>query len=620
MAELLRRLLFRPVLFAELIIISFFINLLALAPTLYVIQLFNRYLAHGVHGTLVTLTFGALIALGLEILFRWLRQHIAASISVRPNKRLAIGAFDAMLGVKNVVIASMPTSAKQEMLRGINKVHDAYSPTNIITFLDLPFSFLIIVVLYLLNPPLALIAFIGLSIAVAAGLFGQRFISRPARFLMETIVNQTGLINIASQFFDVVKGFNGQKYFSRLWTKELFISHVLKYKVADRAAIMQIVTSTITSLLTISIISVGAMQVVEGTLSIGALIGANILATRALMPAIKFISLASLMTESEQSLNKLKELSRLPRESDIDGTLKKFNGLLDLKDLAFVYHGSPVPLFESLSLRLNPGLTLGVVGVNGSGKTTLARLLAGLLDPNRGQVFIDGVALTQLSQEWWRRQIIYVPQEATLFSGTIRDNILLNNPKLSSKKINSILQRSDLKTFVDTSPKGLETKISQNGQTLSLGIRRRLAIARGLVSDGQLVIFDEPTEGLDTSGQQAVYRLLNQFVQDGKTIIVFSHDQNILKGANLIMDMSVKPVPKISEINPAAYAGSAEKIIKKKTKSVKKQKVPSKNSKKTEGQKKHTKQAAKIVSKVEKLKKPNPGQDNRQDLKAYDKD
>lgn len=548
MAELLRRLLFRPALFVELIIISFFVNLLALAPTLYVIQLFNRYLAHGVHGTLVTLTIGALIALILELLFRWLRQHIAASISVKPNKNLGVAAFDAMLGVKNNVIASMSTSSKQEILRGVNKVYDAYSPSNINTFLDLPFSFLIVFVLYLLSPLLSLIALIGLSAAIVLGFWGQSFIQQPAQFLLNSLVHQTGLVNIASQFFDMVRGFNGQKYFSRLWTKELYISHVLKYKVASRAANMQILTSMISSLLTISIIGVGALQVVDGTLSIGALIGANILAVRALMPAIKFISLASLLTESEQALKKLKELSRLPMESGEEATLKKYKGQIELQDLAFVYPGSPVPLFESLSFRLTPGQTLAVVGVNGSGKTTLARILCGLLDPNRGQVLVDGVALTQLSQAWWRRQIVYVPQEADFFSGSIRDNILMNNLKLSSKTISSILQRSDLKAFINTSPKGLETIIQQNGQTLSLGIRRRLAIARGLVSDGQLVIFDEPTEGLDSTGHQAVYNLLNQFVKDGKTIIIFSHDQNILKGANFVLDMTVKPVPKISRV------------------------------------------------------------------------
>ncbi len=547
MAELFRRLLFRPVLFVELIVISFFINLLALVPTLYVIQLFRRYLAHGVQGTLITLSFGALIALTLEIVFRWLRQHIAASISSGPNRRLSEAAFEAMLGVKNAVLSSMPTSVKQEMVRGVNKVQDAYSATNIITFLDLPFSFLIIMVLYLLSPPLALISFVGLSLSFIAGLFGQLCIQHPARFLMNSVVNQNGLIIVATQLFDLVRVFNGHQYFSRLWQNELFLSHVLKHKVANRAATTQIITSMICSLLTIAIIGVGAMQVVSGALTIGALVGANILAARALMPAVRFISLAPQLTESKQALKRIRELSRLPREPNELATLKRFNGQIELRDVAFLYPGSPAPVFESLSVRLRPGETLAVIGSNGSGKTTLARILSGLLEPNRGQVLADGVALSQISLEWWRRQIAYLPQEAMFFSGSISDNILLNNNKeLKPEIINQILRDADLKNYIDTSPKGLETNIEQNGQTIPFGIRKRLAIARSLVNDGKLVIFDEPTEGLDTAGRQAVYNMLNLFAKNGKTIIVFSHDHNLLKGAHRIMDMSVKPVPKIT--------------------------------------------------------------------------
>jgi len=548
MAELFVRLFFRPILFFELIIISFFINLLALAPTLYVIQLFNRYLSHGVKGTLTTLTAGVLIAILLEVIFRWLRQHIAAAVSARPNRRLCQAAFYAMLGVKNAVITSMSTSTKQEMLRGINKIQDAYSASNIITFLDLPFSFLIILVLYLLSPPLALIALIGLISAIFTGLIGQLFIRRPARFLMTSAINQGSLINAVSQLSDLVRAFNGQQFFARLWKAELFTSHVLKHKVANRGAAMQILTAMLSSLLTIAIISTGAMQVVEGSLTIGALIGANILAARALMPAIRFISLAPQLTESKQALKRLKELSRMPQESQEKATLTKFKGQLELKDLAFIYPGLPAPLFESLSLKLTPGITLAVIGTNGSGKTTLARVLSGLIEPNRGQVLADEVALTQLSHEWWKRQIIYLPQEAMFFSGSIRENILMNNPDLPSKTINRILKKADLKNYIDTSPKGLGTMVQQNGQTLSLGIRRRLAIARSLVADGRLVIFDEPTEGLDIPGQQAVYQLLNEFQQDGKTIIIFSHDHNILKGAHIVMDMSTKPTPKISRV------------------------------------------------------------------------
>ncbi len=330
-----------------------------------------------------------------------------------------------------------------------------------------------------------------------------------------------------------------------MWQNEMLYEQFLKYKISNRAGNIQSLTSMITSLLTIGIISVGAMQVVNGTLTLGALIGANILSARALMPAVRFIAISEQLTKAKQALKNLKDFSRLPTEEKSEAGLNEYKGQLTVKDAAIVFPGLPSPLFESLAFTIKPGDVLAVVGPNGSGKTTLARMLTGLIEPNRGQLLVDGVAVSQLSMEWWRSQIVYLPQEPMLFNGTIRENIQLNNPECEDALLNKVIRLADLKTFLDTSPKGLDTLITQNGQTLSLGIRRRIALARGLVKQGQVVVFDEPTEGLDIEGQNAVYSLLNNFVKEQKTIVLFSHDRNLLKGANWIIDLSQKPIPKI---------------------------------------------------------------------------
>lgn len=166
--------------------------------------------------------------------------------------------------------------------------------------------------------------------------------------------------------------------------------------------------------------------------------------------------------------------------------------------------------------------------------------------PSRGQIFADGIDLRQVLLQWWRKQIVYLPQEPSFLIGTIRDNIRLADPEMNDEKLNKITEMAGLREFLDKSPKGLLTPIRDNAGYLSLGIRRRLALAMALATDGRAVIMDEPTEALDLDGKARIYALLNAFREQGRTIVVFSHDRNILKGANYIIDLGVKPIPKIT--------------------------------------------------------------------------
>ena len=207
-------------------------------------------------------------------------------------------------------------------------------------------------------------------------------------------------------------------------------------------------------------------------------------------------------------------------------------------------------MFETLDLDLQPGSVLLVSGTNGAGKTTLCKLLAGLIEPRRGEILADGVDLRQIVPEWWHRQICYLPQEPTFLNATIGENLRTLNPEMGTDGLNRVIERAALKPFISESRDGFSTMIVDNGATLSLGIRRRLALARALVTDGRLVIFDEPTEALDEQGRQAVYDILNDMSKEGRTIVICSSDPNIMQAAQFALDLNQKPVPRVVP-NPA---------------------------------------------------------------------
>lgn len=546
MKELLKRLFSRPGLALLLILAALFSNLLALAPSLFVIQVLNRYLAHGVDATLATLAIGAVIAVLLEMGFRRVRMRMANGFSAHQDERLALAGYDVLSTASMDALSTISKGRKRNMVLGADTIRSAYSASNINAMLDLPFALLFIGVLYLLNPILASIAAGMMILIFLVGLVTGMQLAKPTRELAGAATHRERLVAAVVEAEDTVRGFNTGPFLLKRWRSFVHTSFSYAQHIANRQARMHAFIQAGSGLMTIAIIGVGATLVVAGELDVGVMIGANILAGKAMGPISRLALMHEQLTKAAQAMKSYSDFSRLPMERQSGTALKQYQGSITLEDLAFSYPGNNTPLFESVNLRLKPGMVLAVNGSNGSGKTTLARLFVGLLQPIRGQILADGVDLRQLAAPWWREQLIYLPQEPKFVAGSLRDNLLLGREDLDDEAINRALETAGLKTFLDQKPDGLETNISEPGQQLSLGVRRRLALARALLKNGRLVIFDEPTEGMDVEGSAMIYRVLNQMVEEKRTIILFSHDKHLLKGAHMYLNLSQKPIPELT--------------------------------------------------------------------------
>ncbi|MBC8434217.1 MAG: ATP-binding cassette domain-containing protein [Desulfobacterales bacterium] len=572
MQELFRRLRVRPGLTFQILICSLLINLFALAGPIFVILVLSRYVSSGLDGTLVTLTLGVLIVIFLEVIFRKMRIRIAAVVSPEQDVHTAESAFYVLTHARMQNLEQLPLSLRQEIIRGLDSIQNAYGPNNLTACMDVPFALLFIGAIWLLSPILATIAGVCTLLSISLTLMGTRRGQAFVNLLLTATSARSALVTSALNSADAVRAYNGRDFIQKDWTGQTRKVQAIHRKMLGSSALVESLSKGIIGLMTVGIYATGAKLVVTGSLTVGALIGANILASRALGPFMRLPRIAEQLAKARQAIVRLNEFSRLPMESRDGTVLKTYTGRLEFKDLAFAHPGGSSPLFESLDLRLEPGQALAVYGPNGSGKTTLARLVVGLLTPSRGQIFADGIDLRQVRLKWWRKQIIYLPQEPTFLIGTIRDNILLADPEIDEKRLNKIIGLSGLREFLDKSPKGLLTPIRDNAGDLSLGIRRRLALAMALASDGRAVIMDEPTEALDFDGKARIYALLNALRKQGRTIVVFSHDRNILKGADYIIDLGVKPIPKIAvrPVQPCIVTSpdpeTHQKIVAEKTK------------------------------------------------------
>jgi ATP-binding cassette subfamily C protein LapB len=548
MKELLARLLARPGVAIELGLASLFVNLLALASPLFVIQVLNRYVNQGVDATLVTLMMGVLLAVGLEFGFRQIRMRLADGVSASPDAQAAADGFAILTQAKTGAIEQVPPEIRNEMVSGAASLEAAYNANNITAVLDVPFALLFVFVLYLLSPIIAGVVCLFLIFVFISGAMGAASIRKKTKKLMEVSAYGSAIVGTALKEIDTVRAFNAGGYLIKEMAEKNVAIQTVRQKIASGMGLNQTTTHTAASLLSVFVISVGALLAVKGLMDIGVMIGANILAARALQPISKFSSLGATFAKARQALELYKQFAALPLEPRTGTAKANYKGGFSFRDVAFSHHGASTPLFESLNLEVEAGQTIVVIGSNSTGKTTLARVAVGLLEPSRGQILADGLDLKQVAPEWWRKQIIYLPQEPTFLNATIEQNLSGINPDIDLAGLNRVIDAVGLRTFLDESSNGFDTPVVDNGRRLSVGIRRKLAFARALTTNGKLIIADEPTEGLDTDGCQAVYRLFNELSKAGRTIIAISHDQNIMKAAHTVIDLNFKPTPKVTTI------------------------------------------------------------------------
>ena len=545
MKELLARLKSRPAIFSEMIAASLLANILALATPLFVIQVLNRYIAHGVDATLATLAIGTVIAILLEFGFRQVRLRLAASVNAPFNRELTNSAFAVLTGAKSAAGEAMAPGLRQQIVSGADTIQTTYAAPNVAALFDVPFVLIFVAVLFLLSPTLAVIVAVFLVVVFAVALMTMATLRAPTRDMLTTGGRRGTLIGAAITAADTVRAFNAQDFINRQWRNESALFQKLYRIVMGRQGVVQTLSISAQGLMSVAVIATGAVLVVQGRMDVGSMIGANILAARALGPLIKLAQMSESFVKARQSLALLHEFSKIPRERTEGSALGEYSGALEFQDLGFAHAGQRTPLFESMSLKLEPKALLVIAGSNGAGKTTLARLIVGLLEPTRGKILADGVDLAQIVPEWWRKQIVYLPQEPGFLNATIRDNLLTGNPDLDDGALNDLAHAAGLKSFIDQSPEGFDTPLTANAANLSLGVRRRLALARALATDGMLVVIDDPTEGLDTEGAQLVIETINKLAKRGRTIVVFSHNPQILAAAPQYVDLNSKPVPKL---------------------------------------------------------------------------
>ncbi len=543
MLEIFNRLKSNPNLFARILVASLFVNILALATPIYVIQVLQRYVAYGVSSTLVTLVAGIVFVSIFEFFFRNIRHRMTRELEPM-NQLLADQVLQKFASIKTTYFALQKNFRPEIITRNIQIIQNNLSATNILVLVDVPFVLIFLIALFLIHYQLGLLVSAFLIVPFIIAYFYRDKINSLSASHMQLSVSSARLYDNASSRYDTVRYFNLLNALKKVWAKLLETIVPERESLEANKNVLTSFMAASSTFLTIIIIGWGAVLAVDGEISVGALIGANILGARAIGPLIKFIQILEPMNNLSEAIKGINQLQSLPDENKEGANIAAFKGEVSLKNLTFQYPHTKNAVFENLTCAVAPGQLIAIKGSNGSGKSTLIKSIAAILEFQKGQIFYDDIEINQLSLNWLRSNLTYSPQEPTFVDGTLLDN-LIGLREIKKQEMYDILARVDLADFVNSDPKGINMQMNNRGENLPFGIRKRAALARAIAVGGQIVLLDEPTESIDQKGRDAIYRYLENAISEKKTVIVSTQDSEIIKKALSVIDLDSKPIPRV---------------------------------------------------------------------------
>jgi ATP-binding cassette subfamily C protein LapB len=513
----------------EVIIGGVLINIVALATSLYSMQVYDRVVPTGAEQTLLALTLGVFIAICFELVVKFLRSNINERLGDNIDRHLAKVIYSRFLGVRlDQLPASVGSLAAQ--LKGYETIRNflVTIPTQLLV--DLPFIIVFTGVLYFIGGQLAAIPFTFAVVSVVLGIIFRRKVERLTREATAANNLKTGLLVETVEGAETIKAGQGGWRMLSHWlntTDEARVHDLDMRKVSEHS---QFVIASLHQVSYILIIATGALKVSGGELSMGGLIACSILSGRILTPSSKIPNMLVQWGHVKAALQGLDRMWSL--EDDHYGidqpiVVEKVQGQYHFQDVLVNYDERTA--LNIKDLKVKPGEKIGVIGPVGAGKSTLLKLLSGLFKPTSGRVMLDGIDLSHISKPIIAEQIGYVQQEGRLFSGTLRENLILG---LVDPGDDAILHAAELsglqQALIAKHPMGLQCPIAEGGTGLSGGQKQLVNLTKVFLRQPKIWLLDEPTASIDRTFELKVTAALKQNIRPDNTLVLITHKPEML--------------------------------------------------------------------------------------------
>jgi len=509
-------------LWQEVLLASLAIQLMALGMPLLTQTIIDKVIVHHTRSTLVVLVIGMACFALFSALLSWLRQYLILHTGNRIDASLGAAVFEHLLRLPPLYFQYRPTGVVTARLQGVETIREFLAGAAVTLVLDLPFLLIFVGIMFYYSTSLALIVLavltmvMGLSLAVAP-LFQARLQrqfmmgARNQAFVTEYVaaIETVKSLQLEPQLRSRYRGFLTAYLQAGFSTRQLGNSY-------------DTVAGLLEQVMSLLILGIGAYTVMESPeFTIGMLIAFQMFAARLSQPMMRLVGLWQQFQQARLAISRLGDLmDAAPEPYVVQATRQgQRRGQVSIAGLGFRYDSQQPWLYQNLSLEIGSGEAVAVMGASGCGKSTLAKLLQGFYVPQQGRILVNDIDIRHLGANELRRHFGVVPQETTLFAGTILDNLLLANPTASFEQICQAARMAEIHADIEALGQGYQTEIGERGVGLSGGQRQRIAIARALLKRPEILIFDEATSALDHDTAAAFAHTVNQL--RGKVTMLF---------------------------------------------------------------------------------------------------
>jgi ATP-binding cassette subfamily C protein LapB len=522
--------------YRDVLLAALLINLFALAFPMFSMNVYDRVVPNQAVETLWALAIGVCLVMAADMGMRVLRSRFVDEASARIDVQLSAVLMERVLGMR---LEHRPTSVGSfaQNLRGFEQVRDFIASSTVTTLIDLPFALLFLAVMVWISPWLALPVVVAGALILAVGWTLQKRLQDLAQTTHRASATRNAMLVESLHGIETIKSQGAEASTQAKWERTNAFLSATQVRMRGITAWATTSTSVLSQAVTVAIIVIGVYLIGERALTMGALIAASTLASRALAPAGQVIGLLMQYQGVRTSLEGLNALMKQPQERPLGRSHVQrpvMKGDIELRNVSFSYPGRSEPVLSNLNIRIQAGERVALIGRVGSGKSTIQRLMMGLYQPTEGAVLMDGTDLRQLDPADVRRNQAYVSQDVTLFFGTLRDNIAYGMPYADDASVREAAEVACMADFVNRHPQGFDMPVGERGDSLSGGQRQCVGLARAVLHNAPILLLDEPTSAMDYSTEAQITARVGEFTAH-RTVVLVTHRTSMLALVNRVI-------------------------------------------------------------------------------------
>ena len=515
--------------YRDALVASLLINIFALASPFFILNVYDRVVPNQAFETLWVLAIGMGIIYLFDLLIRTLRAYFIDIAGKKAELRLSAMLFEKVMGLK---MESRPKSvgAFSKNLQEFDSVRDFITSFSVTALIDLPFALLGMLAIWYLAGPMVWVHILSILILAAFAFF----IQKPLKKAVEKTYQASALKSST-----VIEGLSGIEEIKTLGAEgqiqnamEESVGYIAKWNTISRLFTSSVahVSALVQNLSVVAVVIIGVYMIANGNLTQGGLIACVILSRRVTGPMTQVLNLTTRYHRARTALEKLNSIMQMPEERPPGRSFlhrAAIRGEIDFKNVTFSYPGQLGTAMKNVSFHIEAGERVGIIGQTGSGKSTLGKLLLSLYEPNTGTIAVDDTDIRQIDPAELRRFIGYVPQDISLFRGSVRDNIIFGTHDVTDDAVLFAADVTGVSDFIKDTAMGFDLQVGERGKQLSGGQRQSVALARAILLDPPLLVFDEPSSAMDNTTESKLINRLDKIIE-GKTLLVISHRASVL--------------------------------------------------------------------------------------------